>query len=74
MIIKSYELNKIKDDLKFFLIYGKNEGLKNQHIKELMEKNNNSNVVKYDEKEILENKDIFLRVFYPIHYLRMKKI
>ena len=59
MIIKSYELNKIKDDLKFFLIYGKNEGLKNQHIKELMEKNNNSNVVKYDEKEILENKDIF---------------
>ena len=59
MIIKSYELNKIKDDLKFFLIYGKNEGLKNQHIKELMEKNNNSNVVKYDEKEMLENKDSF---------------
>jgi len=59
MIIKSYELNKIKDDLKFFLIYGKNEGLKNQHIKELLEKNNNSNAVKYDEKEILENKDSF---------------
>lgn len=59
MIIKSYELNKIKNDLKFFLIYGKNEGLKNQHIKELLEKNNNSNVVKYDEKEILENKDSF---------------
>ena len=59
MIIKSYELNKIKNNLNFFLFYGKNEGLKNQHIKQLLEKNNNSNVIKYDEKEILENEDIF---------------
>ena len=59
MIVKSYELNKIKNNLNFFLFYGKNEGLKNQHIKQLLEKNNNSNVIKYDEKEILENEDIF---------------
>ena len=59
MIVKSYELNKIKNDLNFFLFYGKNEGLKNQHIKQLLEKKNNSNVIKYDEKEILENEDIF---------------
>jgi len=59
MIVKSYEVKKIKDNLKFFLIYGKNEGLKNQHIKELLGKNNNSNIIKYDEKEILENKDTF---------------
>ena len=59
MIVKPYELNKIKSDLKFFLFYGKNEGLKNQHIKQLLGKNNNSNVIKYDEKEILENEDIF---------------
>ena len=59
MIVKPYELNKIKGDLKFFLFYGKNEGLKNQHIKQLLEKNNNNNVIKYDEKEILENEDIF---------------
>ena len=59
MIIKSYELDKIKNDLNFFLFYGKNEGLKNQHIKQLLEKNNKSNVIKYDEKEILENEDIF---------------
>ena len=59
MIVKPYELNKIKNDLKFFLFYGKNEGLKNQHIKKLLEKSNNNNVVKYDEKEILENKDSF---------------
>ncbi len=59
MIVKFYELNKIKNNLNFFLFYGKNEGLKNQHIKQLLEKNNNSNVIKYDEKEILENEDIF---------------
>ncbi|MDC3155678.1 DNA polymerase III subunit delta [Candidatus Pelagibacter sp.] len=59
MIVKPYELDKIKNDLKFFLFYGKNEGLKNQHIKQLLEKNNKSNVTKYDEKEILENEDIF---------------
>ena len=59
MIVKPYELNKIKRDLKFFLFYGKNEGLKNQHIKHLLDKNNNSNNIKYDEKEILENENIF---------------
>ena len=59
MIVKPYELNKIKGDLKFFLFYGKNEGLKNQYIQQLLEKNDNNNVVKYDEKEILENEDIF---------------
>ena len=59
MIVKSYELLKIKNNLNFFLFYGKNEGLKNQLIKQLLEKNNNSNIIKYDEKEILENEDIF---------------
>ena len=59
MIVKPYELNKIEKDLRFFLFHGKNEGLKNQHIKQLLDKNNNSNNIKYDEKEILENEDIF---------------
>ena len=45
MIVKSYELLKIKNNLNFFLFYGKNEGLKNQLIKQLLEKNNNSNVL-----------------------------
>ncbi len=59
MIVKPYELNKIKGKLKFFLFYGKNEGLKDQHIRQILDKNNNSNSIKYDEKEILENEDIF---------------
>ena len=59
MIVKPYELDKIKIDLKFFLFYGKNEGLKKHYINRLLERNKNSNVIKYDEKEILENEDIF---------------
>ena len=59
MIIKALELNKIKNDLKFFLFYGKNEGLKKQLIEQLLAKNKDDNFFKYEEKEILENKDIF---------------
>ena len=59
MIIKSYELGKIKIDLKFFLFYGKNEGLKKHYINQLLERNKNSNIIKYEEKEILENEDVF---------------
>ena len=59
MIVKSYELNKIKDNYKFFLFYGKNEGLKNELIKQLLPKNKDGNFFYYEEKEILENKDIF---------------
>ena len=59
MIVKPYELDKIKNDLKIFLFYGKNEGLKKLYISQLLKKNENSNVIKYDEKEILDNENIF---------------
>ena len=59
MIVKPYELDKIKNDLKFFLFYGKNEGLKRHYINQLFKNNKSKNVIKYDEKEILENEEIF---------------
>ena len=59
MIVKPYELDKIKNDLKFFLLYGKNEGLKKHYINQLLENNESNNTIKYEEKEILENEDIF---------------
>ena len=59
MIVKPYELDKIKNDLKFFLFYGKNEGLKKHYLNQLLENNKSNNVIKYEEKEILENEDIF---------------
>ena len=59
MIVKPYELDKINNDLKIFLFYGKNEGLKKLYVSQLLKKNKNDNVIKYEEKEILENEDIF---------------
>ena len=39
MILKSFELNKIKlNNYKFYLFYGDNEGLKEENIKNLFEK------------------------------------
>ena len=56
MIIKSFELNKIKlENYKLFLFYGDNEGLKEETIKNLFEKNYLEKIHRYEEKEILDN-------------------
>ena len=40
MILKSFELDKLKlDNYNFYLFYGDNEGLKEENIKDLFEKN-----------------------------------
>ena len=59
MIIKSFEINKINLDLNnLFLLYGKNNGFKNEFTKNIIKKKNN--VFNYDEKDILDNKDDFI--------------
>tara|TARA_B100001093_G_scaffold445777_1_gene449597 strand:- start:2100 stop:3092 length:993 start_codon:yes stop_codon:yes gene_type:complete len=58
MIIKSYEINKIISNYNFYLFYGKNQGLKEDLIKEII-KNNQGKVFNYDEKQIQEEKQIF---------------
>ena len=59
MIIKSFEINKINLDLNnIFLLYGKNNGLKNEFTKNIIKKKNN--VFNYEEKDILDNKDDFI--------------
>jgi len=56
MIIKSFELNKIKlENYQLFLFYGDNEGLKEETIKNLFEKNYLEKIHRYEEKEILDN-------------------
>ncbi len=59
MIVKSFELNKIKfDKINLILFYGKNEGLKSETIKNLFKKS--SEVINYEEKEILNNSNDFI--------------
>lgn len=58
MIIKSFELNKIKiNTANLILFYGKNDGEKNQYFKSL--KKEDKEIYNYEEKEILENSDNF---------------
>ena len=60
MIIKSFNLNDIKHSKSnFFLFYGKNEGQKEEIIYDLFLKDYDGDVVKYDENQILENKEVF---------------
>jgi DNA polymerase-3 subunit delta len=60
MIIKSFELSKIKlNNNKFYLFYGDNEGLKEETIKNLFEKNYLNKIHRYEEKEILDNTSNF---------------
>tara|TARA_B110000008_G_scaffold37024_1_gene33623 strand:- start:517 stop:1512 length:996 start_codon:yes stop_codon:yes gene_type:complete len=60
MIVKSFEISKIKlNNHKFYLFYGDNEGLKEQTIKDLFEKNYSNKIHRYEEKEILDNTNDF---------------
>ena len=60
MIIKSFEIKKIKlRNFKFYLFYGDNDGLKEEIIKNLFEKNYQDKIHRYEEKEVLDNINIF---------------
>ena len=61
MIIKSFEVEKIKSKKNnLFLIYGSNQGHKNQVIKELFEKLFEGEILRFDENEILNNHEEFI--------------
>ena len=58
MIIKSYEINKIKDkNFSYFLFYGKNQGLKTEAINYLLK--DEVSIDKYEESEVLEKSNEF---------------
>ena len=74
MIVKSYELNKInlkKNNI--YLLYGENEGLKNKVINDIF-KEFLKNTYKYDEKEILDNKENFFNSILSKSFFETKKI
>jgi len=74
MIIKSYELNKInlkKNNI--YLLYGENEGLKNKTINDIF-KEFSKNKYKYEEKEILDNKENFFNSVFLKSFFETKKI
>ena len=59
MILKTFELSKNNiDKFKFFLLYGENEGLKEEIINKI-KKNQNGKEIKYEEAQILKSKSEF---------------
>ena len=61
MIIKNFELEKLKSSVsKFHLIYGNNEGIKQDIINNYYIKNFDGEILKYDEQEILNQKEDFI--------------
>ena len=74
MIIKSFEINKKKFDKEnFFLIYGENEGHKNEIIK-FLEKNFNRNTEKFDEAQILSESEVFYEKIFNQSLFEKEKI
>ena len=75
MILKSFELNKIKlDNYKFYLFYGDNEGLKEENIKNLFEKNYQDKIHRYEEKEILDDINIFFNNIFNKSFFDNEKL
>jgi len=75
MILKSFELNKIKlNNYKFYLFYGDNEGLKEENIKNLFEKIYTNKIQRYEEKEILDNIDSFFNSIFTKSFFDNEKL
>ena len=61
MIVKAFELSKINiNNYNLYLLHGKNEGLKKAIISEITSSYENIEIQKYDEKQILENQELFM--------------
>ena len=58
MILKSYEIQKIKTNTdNIILFYGQNQGAKEEAISRIINNNEDRSVIKYEEKEFLENSE-----------------
>jgi len=72
MIIKSFEIRKINQNKSnIILIYGENEGLKNNILDNLIKDKNN--IFKYEEKDILDNNNEFIESIYSKSLFEDKK-
>ena len=64
MIIKFFELDEKRiSKKKIFLLYGLNQGLKEEIISKNFRNKNLGEIYNYNENQILNNKDIFLTKF-----------
>ena len=75
MILKSFETKKINiKNFKNILIYGENDGLKNEIIKKNIINEFSGDLQKYDEKEILKDYDSIISGLLNRSFFEAKKI
>ncbi len=74
MIIKTFEVDKKKfDKNKFFLVYGENDGLKKDVI-QILKKKLNGKIESYDEKQIIDNNELFYENLFNQSLFEKEKI
>ncbi len=74
MISKYYEIENFKNKTNYFLFYGENEGQKQDVIQANFYKFTKENTYKYNEKDIIENKQIFLENIYSKSFFENEKL
>lgn len=75
MIIKTYQLEKLeKQKANFFLLYGENEGFKNQVIENILKFGFTKNINRYDENEVINSYDDFISEVTNKSFFDNKKI
>ena len=75
MIIKTYQLEKIKENQSnYYLLYGENEGYKNQVINDVLTINFKDNINRYEETDIINNFDNFVAQITNKSFFEEKKI
>ena len=75
MIIKTFELEKLrKNKSTFILLYGQNEGFKNQVIKDFLSDGLEKNITKYEENEVINSYDNFINQIKNKSFFDDKKI
>ena len=74
MIIKAFQVKNVSiNNYNMFLLYGENEGYKNQVIDNIS-KDYKSNILKYEEDELIKNSDIFFSEVNNISLFDNKKV
>ena len=74
MIVKSFELNKIKVKQKFFLFYGQNQGHKNEIIKSIFQIKYLESTYSYEENEIIINRESFFNTILSKSFFENEKL
>jgi DNA polymerase III subunit delta len=74
MIIKNFELKNFINKCNLFLIYGENEGLKQDLISDLSKNYSTKSIFKYSEKEIFLNLDNFYNNIFSQSFFEKKKL